>query len=464
MARTGVITMSLQELDRLKTIQAVIDRQLKPGQAAERLNLTDRQLRRLVARYRQEGPQGLASKQCGKPSNHQLPQSLETEVLSIIRQHYSDFGPTLAREKLADKHGLILSTETVRRIMMDGYLWVPRKQRPPKIYQPRNRRACIGELIQIDGSDHRWFEDRAPACTLLVYVDDATSRIMHLHFAHSESTSSYFTATRDYIEQHGKPIALYSDKASVFRVNKKQAKGGDGHTQFGRVLYELNIKGICANSSQAKGRVERTHLTLQDRLVKELRLQGISTIEAANAYAHKFMADHNVRFAKPPRHNHDAHRPLRPDECLDLIFTWREPRCVSKNLTIQYDKVLYMLEDTPDNRRLAGHYIEVYQYPNGRIELRANGDSLPYSTFDRLSEINQGSIVDNKRLGHVLQVAKFVQEKRDSRRSQSVPAIDGAPRKRGSPQIGKKAPRALDKNDLLDAMVRSRGLQPNSFE
>lgn len=463
MARTGVITMSICELDRLKTVQAVIDRQLKPGKAAERLQLTDRQLRRLVNRYRQEGPPGLASRHRDRPSNHQLPDGVADNAITLIRQHYVDFGPTLACEKLAEHHGLCLAKETVRRIMIYAGLWIPRKQRPPKVYQPRNRRACVGELIQIDGSDHRWFEDRAPACTLLVYVDDATSRIMHLHFTHSESTFSYFEATRAYIEQHGKPVAFYSDKASVFRVNKKQAAGGDGHTQFGRVLYELNIEGICANTSQAKGRVERANLTLQDRLVKELRLRGISTMEAANAYAKDFIADYNARFAKFPRHNYDAHRPVRPDECLNLIFTWREPRCVSQSLTIQYDKVLYMLEDTPDNRRLAGRYIEVYHYPNGRIEPRANGTALPYTIYDRLPEIDQGSIVDNKRLGHVLQVAKLVQEKRDNNRSQSVPSVEGSSRKRGNPP-GKKAPRALDQNDMQEAMARNHAATAHTYQ
>lgn len=356
MARTGAITMSIREFDRLKTVQAVIDRQLKPSQAAERLQLTDRQLRRLVSQYRQEGPPGLTSRRCDRPSNHQLPDGIADNAIALIRQHYADFGPTLACEKLAELHSLHLAKETVRRIMIAAGLWIPRKLRPPKVYQPRNRRACVGELIQIDGSDHRWFEDRAPACTLLVYVDDATSRIMHLHFTHSESTFSYFAATRAYLEQHGKPIAFYSDKASVFRVNKKQAAGGDGHTQFGRVLFELNIEGICANTSQAKGRVERANLTLQDRLTKELRLRGISTMEAANVYVKEFIADYNARFAKPPRHDHNAHRPIRSDECLDLIFTWREPRCVSKSLTIQYDKALYMLEDTADMAQPSSKY------------------------------------------------------------------------------------------------------------
>ncbi|MBF6990861.1 ISNCY family transposase [Cupriavidus sp. IK-TO18] len=453
MAGTEVITVSMRELDRLKTVQAVVDGQLRPGVAAERLEITDRQFRRLLERYRQEGSSGLVSRRRGRPSNNRLPADRESVALSLIREHYADFGPTLAAEKLRERHGLTLSKETIRRLMTVAGLWVPRNQRPPKVYQPRNRRACYGELIQIDGSDHRWFEERAPAWTLLVYVDDATSRIMELRFTHSESTFTYFAATRAYLERHGKPVAFYSDKASVFRVNKKGATSGDGHTQFARALFELNIEGICANSSQAKGRVERTHLTLQDRLVKELRLRGISTMEAANAFMAEFIVDYNARFAKAPRNDHNAHRPLRPDENLDLIFAWREPRCVSKSLTIQYDKMLYLLADTPEHRKLAGRYIDVYHYPDGRIEPRANGAALPYTIYDRLSEVDQGAIVDNKRLGHVLQLAQYVQEKRDNTRSLSVPGTEGAPRKRGRPP-GKKSQRSLGQNDMLEALQR----------
>lgn len=305
--------------------------------------------------------------------------------------------------------------------MVDAGMWVPHKQRPPKVYQPRNRRACCGELIQIDGSDHRWFEDRGPACTLLVFIDDATSQLMHLYFTEAESTFSYFTATRAYLERHGKPLAFYSDKASVFRSNHKAPQGGDGYTQFGRAMYELNIESICANSSQAKGRVERANLTLQDRLVKELRLRGISNMADANAFAAHFMASYNARFAKLPRSEHDCHRPLRSDEDLELIFAWREARRVSQRLTVQYDKVLYLLTDTPQSRRLEGDYVEIYHYPDGRIEPRVNGTALPFTTYDKLCEIDQGAIVESKRLGHVLQVAQLVQAQRDSRRSQSVP-------------------------------------------
>lgn len=301
-------------------------------------------------------------------------------------------------------------------------------RRPPKVYQPRNRRACLGELIQIDGCDHRWFEECAQACTLLVYVDDATSRLMALLFCQAESTFSYFAATRAYLEQHGKPVVFYSDKVSVFRVNSRGSIGGDGHTQFARALFELNIEGICANTSQAKDRVERAHLTLQDRLVKELRLRGIESIAEANAFAAAFIADYNARFAKAPRNAHDTHRPLRADEDLDLLFCWREPRCVSKSLTVHYGKRLYLLTDVPEPRLLAKHYIDVYHYADGRIEPRANGVPLPHTVYDRLSADDQGAIVDNKHLGHVLYVTQLMQSNRDGRRSQSGPST-GAPRK-----------------------------------
>ena len=375
-------------------------------------------------------------------------------ALSIIRDRYFDFGPTLACEKLREVHGLVLAKETVRKLMMDCGLWIPRKLRSPTTYQPRNRRHCVGELIQIDGSDHRWFEDRAPACTLLVYIDDATSRLMQLHFTPVESTFSYFDATRCYIELHGKPQAFYSDQYSVFRCNNKHATGGDGYTQFGRALFELNIESICANSSQAKGRVERANLTLQDRLVKEMRLQQISTMEAANAWAPCFIDDYNRRFGKPPRNDWNAHRALREDEVLDLIFTFRDKRKVSHVLTLQYDKVIYLLEDSKATRRLIGKYIEVFEYPDGRIELRADGSALPYAIYDRLPEVDQGAIVENKRLGHVLAVAQVMQEQRDSRRGRSTPSRanqgNGPIPVKAKP--GKKSQRQLNEKDLQIAI------------
>jgi transposase len=420
-AHPGMITMSMRELDRLKVIEAVIEERLMPWRAAERLGISRRQIERLAKRYRGEGAAGLVSHRRGSPSNHQLPADFARRALSLIRERYADFGPTLACEKLRECHGLTLSKETVRHLMTDAGLWVPRAQRPPKVYQPRARRACLGELVQIDGSEHAWFEDRAPACTLLVYVDDATSRLMALHFTASESTFSYFEATRAYLERYGKPVAFYSDRASVFRPTHTHT-GDRGVTHFGRAMYELNIDTWCANSSSAKGRVERAHLTLQDRLVKELRLRGISTVTDANAYAPAFMAAYNARFAKPPRSAFDAHRPLREDEDLEAIFTWREPRRVTKALTVQYDRVIYLLADTVANRKLVHRYLEVWEYPDGRIEIRANGASLPYVPYDRLAQIDQGAVIEHKRLGHALQVAQALQAQRDDRRASGSPS------------------------------------------
>jgi hypothetical protein len=271
MRQLSRVTMSMRELDRLKCIQAVVDGELPASRAAERLAMSPRQIRRWVQRYRLEGPVGLISRRRNRPSNRRLQADLENQVARILREAYPDFGPTLATEKLAERHQIVLAKETVRRTQIDAGLWIPRKLRAPKIQQPRARRACVGELIQIDGCEHRWFEDRAPACTVLVYVDDATSRLMTVRFTGTESTFAYFEATREYLVRYGKPLALYSDKASIFRVNKS-ATSGPGYTQFARALYELNMDGICANTPAAKGRVERAHLTLQDRLVKELRL------------------------------------------------------------------------------------------------------------------------------------------------------------------------------------------------
>ncbi|XVJ98399.1 ISNCY family transposase (plasmid) [Burkholderia vietnamiensis] len=451
MHRTALVTLNMRELDRLKVIQAVVDLGLKPGRAAERLGLTVRQIERLVIRYRESGAAGLTSRKRGGPGNRRLDAELAQRALTIIRDRYADFGPTLACEKLRECHGIGLAKETVRKLMTDAGLWIPRRQRPPKVYQPRARRACLGELIQIDGSDHRWFEERAQACMLLVYVDDATSRLMMLHLTQTESTFSYFEATRAYIERHGKPVAFYSDKASVFR-STTAGKTGSSVTHFGRAMFELNIDTFCANSSSAKGRVERAHLTLQDRLVKELRLRGISTVNDANAYAPSFIAAYNTRFAKPPKSDFNAHRPLRDDENLDTVLTWRETRRVSKSLTVLYDRVLYLL---PVNRKLIHRYIDVWEYPDGRIEIRADGKVLSCRIYDKLAEVDQGAVIEQKRLSHVLQVSQAIQAQRDNRRASGSPSrTNQGQAVRGSKQpVGTKKQRAFTQADVEQVIV-----------
>lgn len=227
--------------------------------------------------------------------------------------------------------------------------------------------------------------------------------------------------TRAYIERYGKPGAFYSDKASVFR-STAAGKTGSSVTHFGRAMYELNIDTFCANSSSAKGRVERAHLTLQDRLVKEMRLRDISTVDEANAWVPSFMAAYNARFAKPPKSGFDAHRPLRDDENLELLMTWRETRRVTKSLTVQYDRVMYLLDDTPENRKLIHRYIDVWEYPDGRIEIRADGRELPCRQYDRLAELDRGTVVEHKRLSHALQVAQAIQAQRDNRSASGTPS------------------------------------------
>jgi hypothetical protein len=454
MRQRATVTMSMRELDRLKCIQAVVDRELRVSQAAERLAMSSRQVRRLAQRYRLEGPVGLISRHRNRSSNRRLKEDLENQVARILRDTYPDFGPTLAAEKLAERHQIQLAKETVRRIQVAAGLWIPRKLRPPKVQQPRLRRACVGELIQIDGCEHAWFEDRAPMCTALVFVDDATSRLMWVQFTGSESTFGYFEAMRGYLGRYGKPLALYSDKASIFRTNKPEAAGGPGFTQFARALYELNIDGICANTPAAKGRVERAHLTLQDRLVKELRLQGIATIEAANAFMPAFIEAYNTRFAKVPRNGYDAHRALRTDEDLESIFAWRELRKVTQSLTLHYERKLYLLADTPEHRRLIGKYVDVFQYPDGRIEIRVAGRALPYSTYDKLGEVDQGAIVESKRLSQVLRVAQEVQAHRESRAIKVPSTAHRADGKRvpRSRVVGSKSQRELGPHDLQQAI------------
>jgi hypothetical protein len=404
--------MSDGELTRLEALRDVDQKRLTTDAAAQLLRLKRRQVFRLLKAYRTEGATGVISKRRGRRSNRRKPEALRRAVLAMIREWYWDFGPTLAAEKLREVHGITLGRETLRLWMIEAGLWIDRKQRRKRVHQPRSRRECVGELVQVDGCEHWWFEDRGPQCTLLVFIDDATGRLMHLQFVESESTFAYFHAARAYLETWGKPVAFYSDKHGVFRVNHPGALGGDGMTQFGRALHALNIDIICANSSQAKGRVERAHKTLQDRLVKELRLAGVCTLAEGNALLPAFMADYNARFAKPPANKKDLHRPVRAGDDLEDAFAWKEQRRLSQALTLQYDKVIFILEPSEPARAAIGKYVTVFDYPNGRLAIRHNGVDLTYRTFDKVRQVDQGAIADNKHLGAVLAMIRDEQLRR----------------------------------------------------
>src|SRR5215204_1134041 len=330
--------MSERELQRFEVLSGVVAGRITVVSAAAVLGLSRRQVHRLLTRYRSEGAMALRHKARGRRSNRALSDGLRELALGYVRESYADFGPTLAAEMLRERHGLTVSRETLRQWMISAGLWHSRKQRR-QLHQPRLRREALGELVQIDGSEHRWFEERADPCSLLVFIDDATGRLMQLRFVTSESAFAYFETLQGYLEAHGCPVAFYSDKHSVFRVARKEAKGGQGMTQFGRALAELNIEILCANSSQAKGRVERVNRTLQDRLVKELRMAKISDLAAANAFLPGFIERFNARFAVAPACPKDRHRPLNiaPDRLRDILCH-REQRHVGQQLALSYER------------------------------------------------------------------------------------------------------------------------------
>lgn len=400
-----LLTMSKREITRLEAMQRIKDKRLTQKEAARMLNLSIRQVKRLYRAYKAHGAKGLISARRGKPSNHRLEAGVEQQVLDLLKEKYEDFGPTLAHEKLTEVHGIGISRESVRKLMIVEGLWKAKRAKRPSTHQMRERRAFFGELVQIDGSDHDWFEGRGPKCTLLVYIDDATGQLGELWFVPEETTFAYFEATRHYVERYGKPVAFYSDKHGIFRVNQEQTLGlGSGLTQFGRAMQELDIQIICANTPQAKGRIERANQTLQDRLVKELRLLGISDIDSANAYLPEFRQDFNRRFAVAPRSNHDAHRPLLTSENLDIILTRQKSATLSKNLTVQANKVIYQIQSNRPDYALRKAPVTVCENAKGEVTILYKNKPLAYTIFHKPTR--QAQVADTKTLDRQIKSPK----------------------------------------------------------
>ncbi|WJY20844.1 ISNCY family transposase [Fontisubflavum oceani] len=431
----GWVMMSERELNRVEVLAQVDDGRLSVDNAANMLDLTRRQIFRLLKRYRLDGASAIRHKARGKPPNNRIHGAKRDYAMALIKESYADFGPTLAAEMLAEHHGFKVSRETVRKWMQEDGIWLSRKRRQT-FHQPRLRRECYGELIQIDGSDHRWFEDRGDPCTLLVFIDDATSTLMELRFVKSESTFSYFEALESYLLKHGRPVAFYSDKHTVFRVPKPN-EHMTGMTQFGRALAELNIEIIYANSSQAKGRVERANRTLQDRLVKDLRIAGISNMEDGNAFLAGFVDRYNAKFAKAPAKPDNLHRALNiePDRLAE-VFCLRDKRHVTKDLTLKYDRKRIRLEVNDLTRGLVGKYVDTYEFADGRIQVRAKGVALPCAIFDpHQQRVTHAAITENKRLGAVLAHIKEEQEK-----AAPPPKVKPASAKNGYKKTGRRPP------------------------
>jgi hypothetical protein len=388
------IFMSDRETERYEILCRVQRKELQLSMAARLMSVGYRQAKRLWRDFKQNGKAGLVSKKRGRRSNRAIALSTKEQALELIKSKYWDFGPTFAAEKLEELHGIKLSSETVRLWMIEEGLYIPEKKKVTRVHQRRLRRECLGELSQSDGSHHAWFEGRGPKVTLLATIDDATNEVTG-RFEEEETTNGYLRLYRDYIETNGRPLQLYVDKYSVFRVNQ-----GDNllaETQFSRAMKRLQIEVICAHSPQAKGRVERLFGTLQDRLVKELRLRGISTIEEANAFLPDYFEGFNRRFRKKPASPINAHRPLKQDTDLKPILCHRETRKVTKNLEIHYKNQLLQLKAVHRARRLRGVTVEVLETLEDGLLVEYKGELLDFSIFEELVS-SQAKVQDHKQL------------------------------------------------------------------
>ena len=382
---SGILAMSVAERERVFLIRQIAAGQLLQRVGAERLGIGVRQVKRLVRAYRAGGDAGLVSRQRGRISPRRMKADARTRIEALLRGKYAGFGATLAAEKLREIEHIAVSRETVRAMQIAFGLWRPKMRRARRVFALRQRRARFGELIQIDGSPHDWFEGRAARCTLIVYIDDATGRLTALQFAPAETTRAYLEALKAHVLAHGCPLAFYSDRHGIFRVNAKDAASGDGMTEFGRVMERLGIALINALTPQAKGRVERANQTLQDRLVKEMRLAGISSIAAAQAFVPRFMEMWNTRFAVVARDAIPAHRPWTgtPD-ALDEVLARREERALSKALTFRAGGKMYCVKTSGPGIALRGARITLHHLMDGTLRVRYKDRILPCTAFRTL--------------------------------------------------------------------------------
>ncbi len=377
---TERIALSQRERDRLQVLHELQQGRFTQFTAAQRMKLTARQVRRLLLRLREEGDRAVMHGLRGRPSNRKFAVSFERKVLARVGQRYADFGPTLAAEHLA-KEGLALSRETLRKWMSKAALWRPRCQRVKKIHVWRERRASFGELVMQDSSPFRWLEERGPACQLIAVIDDATSRF-YARFTEHDTTDENLRTFGEWVRRYGRPLAHYTDKNSIFRTSApaplgEQLRGEKACSHFGRALRELGIEWIAAHSPQAKGRIERLFETLQDRLVKEMRLAGIDSIAAANHFLEmRFLPEWEERFTVAPRRPRNAHRRLDRDQRLEEILSVRVGRQVADDHTVSWDGNRWGVPREEVCAGLRGAQVEIERRLDGSHWLRFRGRYL----------------------------------------------------------------------------------------
>jgi len=373
------VMMSVKELRRVHVIRHAMEKTLTQEKAGALVGLTARHVRRLIQRVQQEGDRGVAHRGRGKPSNRRIAERLKAKVLRLYERRYADVGPTLAAEKLAERHGITINDETLRLwLQARGIDHFRRRKRPHRAW--RERKAHVGELIQLDGSHHDWFEGRGPRCVLMAYIDDASSRVAARCYAY-EGTIPAMDSFMRYVTRYGIPLAIYADKHMTYKspaepTVEEQLEGREPRSQFGRALDELGVELIPAHSPQAKGRVERLFKTFQDRLIKEMRLAGITTLADANRFLEGYLPIYNQRFSVQPAQATDLHRPIPAGCDLDRRLCIKTTRCLRKDFTIAHHGRLYQIHDT-----LRATHVLVEDRVDGTMRLTHHGRTLGFHTI-----------------------------------------------------------------------------------
>jgi transposase len=387
MAERDIITMSQKELKRLHVIHKVLEGSLTQREAAEVVSLSERQIRRITKRIEAEGDTGIQHGSRGKESNRRLPQKLVAKVVRLYQEKYQGFGPTLTAEKLLEFEGIEVSKETVRTWLIDAGQW--QKGRTVRTHRRwRERKVCFGEMLQLDGSHHDWFEGRRPKCVLMAYIDDATSKV-YGRFYEYEGTIPAMDSFKRYIRKYGIPMSIYMDKHTTYKSPAEpsiedEIQGTTPLSEFGRALTELAVEIIHAHSPQAKGRIERLFKTLQDRLVKEMTIRGINTIDEANKYLETYLSIHNKRFAVRAKEREDLHREIPKGLNLDKVLCIRTVRALRNDFTVAHNSRLYQIE-----KGVSSKEVMVEERVNGSMLITHHDVRLPFREITARPEKQQ---------------------------------------------------------------------------
>lgn len=384
--RKDIVTMSKKELKRLPIIHRVMEKRLSQVKAAEMLGLSDRQIRRLLEKIKAGGDSAIVHGNRGRQSPLKFSKEFEDKIIGIIEKRYYDFGPVFAAEKLLECEKIKISKEKLRQLMIEHNIDYPRKKKKKgSIHQWRERKHCRGEMVQMDGSEHNWLEDRGPRIVLMGYIDDASGQIF-ARFYDYEGTFPAMDSFKRYIAIYGIPFSFYVDRHSAYKTTRQpnldeDLKGEFAKTQFARALNELNVKVIFAKSPQAKGRIERLFETLQDRLVKELRLANVSTRKQANDFLRSYLPKHNSRFAVKPLRKTNLHQAISKSLKLDEVFCLKEYRTISNGFTFSFKNRLLLIKNpsiTMKKQRVC-----VMEHFDGKISIKLNNKFLSFVEVTR---------------------------------------------------------------------------------